>query len=139
RTRSLRLHRPAPPRSTLLSHPFRCAAVGRICRMEGGIGGRFRAVVAPPVPVPARLLSHLRAMRGPRRKAAVVALALTLAAGSACAGVSPPRTGAAPDTLAAADDGGILTPPMGWNSWNSIGLAVDEAKVRAEARALVTS
>ena len=78
-------------------------------------------------------------MRGPRRKAAAAALALTLAAGTACAGVSPPLTAAAPDTLAAADDGGILTPPMGWNSWNSIGLGVDEAKVRAEARALVTS
>jgi hypothetical protein len=28
---------------------------------------------------------------------------------------------------------------MGWNSWNAIGLAVDEARVKAEAQALVTS
>jgi alpha-galactosidase len=30
-------------------------------------------------------------------------------------------------------------PPMGWNSWNAIGLAVDEAGVMAQARALVSS
>ena len=32
-----------------------------------------------------------------------------------------------------------LTPPMGWNSWNCWGLKVSEEKVRAAARALVTS
>jgi alpha-galactosidase len=32
-----------------------------------------------------------------------------------------------------------LTPPMGWNSWNVWGMAVDEAKVRAAADTLVTS
>jgi alpha-galactosidase len=32
-----------------------------------------------------------------------------------------------------------LTPPMGWNSWNCWGLRVSEEKVRAAARALVTS
>ena len=32
-----------------------------------------------------------------------------------------------------------LTPPMGWNSWNAYGLAVDAAKVRAVAEAMVTS
>ncbi len=32
-----------------------------------------------------------------------------------------------------------LTPPMGWNSWNCWACAVDEAKVRASADAMVTS
>ena len=32
-----------------------------------------------------------------------------------------------------------LTPPMGWNSWNVWGTAVDDAKVRAAADALVSS
>ncbi|MGB8694275.1 MAG: glycoside hydrolase family 27 protein, partial [Steroidobacteraceae bacterium] len=32
-----------------------------------------------------------------------------------------------------------LTPPMGWNSWNAYGLAVDAAKVRGVAEAMVTS
>ncbi|MEW6073822.1 MAG: NPCBM/NEW2 domain-containing protein [Planctomycetota bacterium] len=32
-----------------------------------------------------------------------------------------------------------LTPPMGWNSWNVWGTAVDDAKVRAAADALVAS
>jgi len=36
------------------------------------------------------------------------------------------------DTLA-------LTPPMGWNSWNAYGLAVDDAKVRAVAEAMIRS
>ena len=32
-----------------------------------------------------------------------------------------------------------LTPPMGWNSWNAYGLAVDDGKVRAVAQALIDS
>ncbi len=32
-----------------------------------------------------------------------------------------------------------LTPPMGWNSWNCWGCAVDDEKVRASARAMVES
>ena len=32
-----------------------------------------------------------------------------------------------------------LTPPMGWNSWNAYGLAVDAAKVRAVAEAMVST
>jgi len=32
-----------------------------------------------------------------------------------------------------------LTPPMGWNSWNCWGCAVDDEKVRASARAMVDS
>src|SRR5437588_3339801 len=30
-------------------------------------------------------------------------------------------------------------PPMGWNSWNAVGLAVDERTVKAQAHALVAS
>jgi hypothetical protein len=36
------------------------------------------------------------------------------------------------DTLA-------LTPPMGWNSWNAYGLAVDAVKVRGVAEAMISS
>ncbi len=36
------------------------------------------------------------------------------------------------DTLA-------LTPPMGWNSWNAYGIAVDSAKVRSVAEAMISS
>jgi len=36
------------------------------------------------------------------------------------------------DTLA-------LTPPMGWNSWNAYGVAVDAGKVRAVAEALIST
>jgi len=32
-----------------------------------------------------------------------------------------------------------LTPPMGWNSWNAYGLAVDAAKVRAVAEAMIST
>lgn len=32
-----------------------------------------------------------------------------------------------------------LTPPMGWNSWNVWGMAIDDAKVRAAADAFVSS
>jgi hypothetical protein len=32
-----------------------------------------------------------------------------------------------------------LTPPMGWNSWNAYGLAVDADKVRAVADAMITT
>jgi alpha-galactosidase len=31
------------------------------------------------------------------------------------------------------------TPPMGWNSWNMFGNAIDEASIRATAQALVSS
>jgi hypothetical protein len=32
-----------------------------------------------------------------------------------------------------------LTPPMGWNSWNAYGLAVDAVKVRAVAEAMIST
>ena len=36
-------------------------------------------------------------------------------------------------------NGVVLTPPMGWNSWNCWGLAVDDGKTRAAAKAMVDS
>lgn len=33
----------------------------------------------------------------------------------------------------------LLTPPMGWNSWNCWGLSVSDEKVRSSANALITS
>jgi alpha-galactosidase len=36
-------------------------------------------------------------------------------------------------------NGLALTPPMGWNSWNRFGCDIDEAKVKAQADAMVTS
>lgn len=33
----------------------------------------------------------------------------------------------------------VLTPPMGWNSWNCWGCGVDDAKIRAAAKAMVDS
>ncbi|TWT41235.1 Alpha-galactosidase A precursor [Phycisphaerae bacterium RAS1] len=42
-------------------------------------------------------------------------------------------------TIVAGPDSLALTPPMGWNSWNVWGTAVDDAKVRAAADALVAS
>ena len=41
--------------------------------------------------------------------------------------------------IVAQADALALTPPMGWNSWNVWGTAVDDAKVRAAADALVSS
>jgi len=36
-------------------------------------------------------------------------------------------------------NGLALTPPMGWNSWNRFGCDIDEAKIRREADAMVSS
>jgi len=54
--------------------------------------------------------------------------------------VSGPRGAAGRNlTIVAEKDQLALTPPMGWNSWNVWGLAVDDAKVRAAADAMVAS
>jgi len=39
--------------------------------------------------------------------------------------------------LGALDDGCALTPPMGWNSWNRFGRAIDERIVAATAEAMI--
>ncbi len=48
--------------------------------------------------------------------------------------------GKAQDTLLLrVGDALALTPPMGWNSWNAYGLAVNAAKVRAVAEAMIST
>ena len=42
-------------------------------------------------------------------------------------------------TIVGGDDALALTPPLGWNSWNAWGTAVDDAKVRAAADWMVKS
>jgi alpha-galactosidase len=70
------------------------------------------------VPIRSRLLRLL----------AVTALTVT-----ACVTASADRTAvAAPGSPA-------LTPPLGWNSWNSFGCGITEAQVRAAADAMVSS
>jgi alpha-galactosidase len=60
----------------------------------------------------------------------LTATALTL---SACV------TAAAGTTAEAAPGSPALTPPLGWNSWNSFGCGVDETQVRQAADAMVSS
>ncbi|NUT97834.1 MAG: alpha-galactosidase [Saccharothrix sp.] len=60
---------------------------------------------------------------------AVAALAL---AASAVAAPAIPTASAAPGSPA-------LTPPLGWNSWNSFGCGITEAQVRQAADAMVSS
>jgi len=45
---------------------------------------------------------------------------------------TPPKEALPPNGL-------VLTPPMGWNSWNRFGAGIDDATVRAIAQALVSS
>lgn len=52
---------------------------------------------------------------------------------------SPAGTATAVLTIVAGPDALALTPPMGWNSWNAWGTAVDEDKVRDAADWLVFS
>ena len=40
-------------------------------------------------------------------------------------------------TIVGGDDALALTPPLGWNSWNAFGAAVNDAQVRAAADAMV--
>ncbi|MFF5856382.1 glycoside hydrolase family 27 protein [Streptomyces sp. NPDC012751] len=60
----------------------------------------------------------------------LAATALTL---SACA------TASAGTTAQAAPGSPALTPPLGWNSWNSFGCGITEAQVRQAADAMVSS
>lgn len=60
----------------------------------------------------------------------LTAAALTL---SACV------TASAGATAEAAPGSPALTPPLGWNSWNSFGCGVDETQVRQAADAMVSS
>lgn len=48
-------------------------------------------------------------------------------------------TASAHSTASAAPGSPALTPPLGWNSWNSFGCGVTEAQVRQAADAMVSS
>jgi alpha-galactosidase len=67
----------------------------------------------------------------PRRRLAHLAIAAALAVLAATA-PGQPASVAAPGSPA-------LTPPLGWNSWNSFGCGVTEAQVRQAADAMVSS
>ncbi|ROP42146.1 alpha-galactosidase [Saccharothrix texasensis] len=59
-------------------------------------------------------------------------MAAVAALGVVIAGPTAPAAQAAPGSPA-------LTPPMGWNSWNSFGCGITEAQVRQAADAMVSS
>ncbi|MEV5437446.1 alpha-galactosidase, partial [Streptomyces sp. NPDC052682] len=48
-------------------------------------------------------------------------------------------TASAHSTATAAPGSPALTPPLGWNSWNSFGCGITEAQVRQAADAMVSS
>ncbi|MFJ1704965.1 alpha-galactosidase [Kitasatospora sp. NPDC088346] len=71
-------------------------------------------------------------VRAPRsRIAALLATVLVLA-------VAPLAT-VGTQQASALDNGVALTPPMGWNTWNSFGCDISEQLIRSSADALVTS
>jgi alpha-galactosidase len=67
----------------------------------------------------------IRPRRLPHLVAAVLAAAATITAGQAAAPAAPGSP--------------ALTPPLGWNSWNSFGCGITEAQVRQAADAMVSS
>ncbi|MCF4141091.1 ricin-type beta-trefoil lectin domain protein [Streptomyces sp. Tue 6430] len=71
----------------------------------------------------------------PRRSGGRLLRLLTAAALTVTASV----TAAVQPTASAAPGSPALTPPLGWNSWNSFGCGVTEAQVRQAADAMVSS
>ncbi|KOV83185.1 glycoside hydrolase family 27 protein [Nocardia sp. NRRL S-836] len=73
-------------------------------------------------------------MRSRTRRLAHLAVAVLAAVATVTANpvASPPVAAAAPGSPA-------LTPPLGWNSWNSFGCGITEAQVRQAADAMVSS
>ncbi|MFC5730155.1 MULTISPECIES: glycoside hydrolase family 27 protein [Nocardioides] len=68
----------------------------------------------------------------------LIVLATALAGSAVVATVSP--VAGAPRAAAAAPAAGIaLTPPMGWNSWNTYFCDINEEKIRAAVDAIVSS
>src|SRR6188768_283153 len=53
--------------------------------------------------------------------------------------VTASLTASVHSTASAAPGSPALTPPLGWNSWNSFGCGVTEAQVRQAADAMVSS
>ncbi|MGU3292170.1 glycoside hydrolase family 27 protein [Williamsia sp. M5A3_1d] len=70
-----------------------------------------------------------------RTRRAVSAFAVTATLLSGCAAALPHDLGGTAPAIA----GVAATPPMGWNSWNTFGCDIDEATIRAQADALVSS
>ncbi|MDC0773503.1 alpha-galactosidase, partial [Streptomyces sp. HD] len=58
---------------------------------------------------------------------------------AAALAVAASFTAAAHSTASAAPGSPALTPPLGWNSWNSFGCGITEAQVREAADAMVSS
>lgn len=73
--------------------------------------------------------------RVPRRSGGRLFRLLTAAALTVTASV----TASAQSTATAAPGSPALTPPLGWNSWNSFGCGITEAQVRQAADAMVSS
>ncbi|GAA1286981.1 glycoside hydrolase family 27 protein [Saccharothrix xinjiangensis] len=70
--------------------------------------------------------------RSRRRLLRLVTVAAALAAVVTAAPPAPDRAAAAPGSPA-------LTPPMGWNSWNSFGCDINEGMIRQATDAIVSS
>jgi len=68
---------------------------------------------------------------------AFVSMVIVLATGSvwltALAGAQHPAASAEPRTARAIPDHLAMTPPMGWNSWDSYGFTIDEKEFKANA------
>ncbi|KJY25574.1 hypothetical protein VR45_39045, partial [Streptomyces sp. NRRL S-495] len=67
---------------------------------------------------------------------ALAALPLLLAAVTAA---TPAVAASPPATAAAVPVTPVLTPPMGWNSWNKFGCNINETLIRETADALVAN
>jgi alpha-galactosidase len=75
----------------------------------------------------------------PRLRAPAGLLALAVLVVGACGDAGLVHSTPRPSSAARAAAPGVTGPLMGWNSWNAIRLGVDEAYMKAEARALVAS
>ncbi|NKJ44036.1 NPCBM/NEW2 domain-containing protein [Novosphingobium sp. SG720] len=74
----------------------------------------------------------------PAPAAALVAIAASLALAPLAQAAGTPADALAPTGRWSANARGQApTPPMGWNSWNAFGPAIDETKLMASAQALV--
>jgi len=71
-------------------------------------------------------------MRSMKRRGWAVLAAIALAAAALVSTAPPTASVAAPGSPS-------LTPPLGWNSWNTFYCEIDEAKIRGAADAMVSS
>ncbi len=77
--------------------------------------------------------------KGAARGRALRAAAILAAAASPAAAMAQNDPLAPSGRFAVVQSGAAQTPPMGWNPWNAFHADVDEAKVRAVAKAMVDS